>query len=97
MSIGTVPIDTFSERTDVLKEFYYETWVQAEEVSAQIDRENFASLCIVRSLGFVEMKGDGQCLEFRKTLAGDKTDPESPEAGALWEKILSAAGKQFRR
>jgi RimJ/RimL family protein N-acetyltransferase len=76
---------------------FVETWVQAEEVSAQIDRENFASLCIVRSLGFVEMKGDGQCLEFRKTLAGDKTDPESPEAGALWEKILSAAGKQFRR
>lgn len=76
---------------------FVENWVQTEEVSADIDRENFASLCIVRSLGFVEMKGDGQRLQFRKTLAGDKTDPDSPEAGALWNKILSAAGKQFRR
>lgn len=75
---------------------FVEDWVQVDEVSAKIDRENFASLCIVRALGFMEMKGDGQQLKFIKSLAGEPMVTDNMQPDALWDKIRSVAGKQFR-
>lgn len=72
-------------------------WIRAEEVFAVIDKENLASQSIIFTLDFTQIKDDGQRLHFRKDLTEGAKEPEQKDAGALWDRLKSAAGKYFRR